>query len=500
MNSEQTAPAAKYRFGDGVSPGLLLGLSMRQAMPLIIGVLWLTVALMAQVPVVGAVGPIAGMVVSFGRWRRAPLHEVAAPGARLLWMRVRSRRVWVRSSLLGSGPGFEHDVPDVLAGIEVFDVPAGWLPGQPLVAVVHDRPGGTLSMVLRVAGEGFAVSSLTEQDGMVGAWGAALAPLARAQCPVARITWQEWSHPVGVAGHRDFLASTGSLTRTDAASVEYRLLLDEQAPFTIAHDVLVTVTVDLRRVRSRRRSTAVASGIEAICDEIRLLVSRLEAADLTVDAPLSSSELCAAIRLRSDPIRTSDGRLNSLRRSLSAAVGKGAVEWGPMAVEPDWFHVRVDGSVHRSFRIATWPMLPVSADWLAPLVVGDAATRTVTIVAEPVPLSKAAQDANRQLTSIEADQQQKEQHGFRLTAREHRRRTDVETRERELAEGHPEFRNVGFVTVTAADLDELDDACARVEQSAAQSMLDLRPLAARQAEGWAASLPLGRSVQRGRWA
>ena len=171
-----------------------------------------------------------------------------------------------------------------------------------------------------------------------------------------------------------------------------------------------------------------------------------------------------------------------------------------MAVESDWFHVRVDGSFHRSFRIATWPMLPVSADWLAPLVVGDAATRTVTIVAEPVPLSKAAQDANRQLTSIEADQQQKEQHGFRLTAREHRRRTDVETRERELAEGHPEFRHVGFVTVTAADLDELDDACARVEQSAAQSMLDLRPLAARQAEGWAASLPLGRSVQRGRWA
>ena len=500
MNSEPTARAARYRFGDGVAPGLLLGLSMRQATPLIIGVLWLTVALMAQVPLVGAVGPVVAMVVSFGRWRRAPLHEVAAPGARLLWRRWRSRRVWVRSSLLGSGPGFEHDVPDVLTGIEVLDVPAAWLPGQPSVAVVHDRPAGTVSMVLRVAGEGFAVGSLLEQDGMVGAWGAALAPLARAQCPVARITWQEWSHPVGVAGHREFLASTGGSARTDAAFVEYRRLLDQQAPFTIAHDVLVTVTVDLRRVRSRRRSTAVEAGVESVCDEVRLLTSRLETGDLRVDAPLSSAELSAAIRLRSDPIRVCDGRLNTLRRSLSAAVGKGAVEWGPMAVEPDWFHLRVDGSVHRSFRIATWPMLPVAADWLAPLLVGDAATRTVTVVAEPVPLSRAAQDANRQLTSIEADQQQKEKHGFRLTAREHRRRTDVETRERELAEGHPEFRHVGFVTVTAADLDQLDDACARVEQAAAQSMLDLRPLAARQAEGWVASLPLGRSVQRGRWA
>lgn len=86
-----------------------------------------------------------------------------------------------------------------------------------------------------------------------------------------------------------------------------------------------------------------------------------------------------------------------------------------------------------------------------------------------------------------------------MTARERRRQSDVETRERELAEGHPLFRHVGFVTVTAPSLDDLDDACTRVEQAAAQSLIDLRPLAARQAEGWAASLPLGRSVRNGSW-
>jgi hypothetical protein len=170
-----------------------------------------------------------------------------------------------------------------------------------------------------------------------------------------------------------------------------------------------------------------------------------------------------------------------------------------MAVEPGWFEVRVDGSWHRSFAIAGWPMLPVGADWMAPLLTVDDVTRTVSIVLEPVPLTAAAQDANRQLTSIEADHQQKERHGFRLTARERRRQSDVETRERELAEGHPLFRHVGVVTVTAATLDELDDACHRVEQAAAQSLLDVRPLAARQAEGWVASLPLGRSARQGMW-
>ena len=161
--------------------------------------------------------------------------------------------------------------------------------------------------------------------------------------------------------------------------------------------------------------------------------------------------------------------------------------------------VRVDGCTHRSYFVASWPMLPVRADWMGPLLTVDGTTRTVTIVMEPVALTAAAQDANRQLTSIEADQQQKERHGFRLTARERRRHDDVEAREHELAEGHPLFRHVGLVTVTAPNLDLLDEAAATVEQAAAQSMLDLRPLAARQSEGWVASLPLGRSVRQGKW-
>jgi hypothetical protein len=184
-------------------------------------------------------------------------------------------------------------------------------------------------------------------------------------------------------------------------------------------------------------------------------------------------------------------------QSLAAAAGRGGLDWGPIAVEPGWFHVRVDDAIHRSYVMAGWPMLPVTADWLGPLLTVDGAIRTVTVVLEPVPLAAAASDANRQLTSIEADLQQKERHGFRLTARERRRHDDVETRERELAEGHPLFRHVGIVTVTALDERSLDEACATVEQAAAQSLVDLRPLAARQAEGWVASLPLGRSVRPG---
>ena len=157
--------SVRYRFGDGARAGLLLGLGLRQALPLVIGVLWLTVWLMAQVPMVGIVGPLVGLVVSFGRWRRAPLLEVAVPGARLAWFRWRGRRAWVRRSLLAAGPGFEHQLPPALSGLELLDAPALWPGSDTPVAVVRDRPAGTVSMVVRVSATGFAVASLAEQDG-----------------------------------------------------------------------------------------------------------------------------------------------------------------------------------------------------------------------------------------------------------------------------------------------------------------------------------------------
>jgi hypothetical protein len=490
-------PSARYRFGDGARAGVLLGLGLRQALPVVLGMLWLTLWLMAQLPLVGIFGPLVGVVVSFGRWKRAPLFDVAAPGTRLAIARWRRRRTWVRRPLLAAGPGFEHDLPAPLAGVELLDAPALWPGSEMPVGVVRDRRASTVSMVLRITATGFAVASLREQDGLVAGWGAVLAPLARARCPVCRVTWQEWCHPVGVSAHRTFLTSTQPAATTPA-SADYEMLLVAQDPSTIAHEVLVTVTVDLRRVRATRGRSTTDAAIAVLGDETRLLCSRVEAAGMHVDAVLGTMELSTAVRLRSDPGR---GRqLDTLRTSLAAATGRGGVEWGPMAVDADWFHTRVDGAVHRTYRIVGWPMLPVAADWLGPLLCGDAATRTVTVVMEPVPLTRAAQDANRQLTSIEADQQQKERHGFRLTAREHRRHADVEAREQELVSGHPEFRHVGFVTVTAPSIDELDDVASQVEQSAAQAMLDLRPLAARQAEGWVASLPLGRSVRAGGWA
>ncbi len=50
-----TSPA-RYRFSDGARIGVLLGMSMRQALPIVVGVHWLTLMLMAGIPIVGILG------------------------------------------------------------------------------------------------------------------------------------------------------------------------------------------------------------------------------------------------------------------------------------------------------------------------------------------------------------------------------------------------------------------------------------------------------------
>ena len=298
-----TSPA-RYRFSDGARIGVLLGMSMRQALPIVVGVLWLTLMLMAGVPIVGTLGPVAGVVVALGRWKRAPLYEVAAPGLRLVTARLTKRSTWTRRSLLAAGPGAAEDLPPALRGLELHEFTVSWHPNERAIGVVHDRPAGTVSAVLPIRAEGFPVASATEQDALLASWGALLAPIARARCPVSRVTWQEWSHPVGVDAHRTFLADAGRDRRHDAANEDYESLLGSVGPFTIAHDVLLTVTLDLRRVRRRRGAPPMNGGVDALFEECRQLVSRGEAAGFATEAPLTAPELATQVRRRSDPARS----------------------------------------------------------------------------------------------------------------------------------------------------------------------------------------------------
>lgn len=515
-----TATVRTYRFGDSSTPGVLLGLSVRQAVPVIAGVLWLAAALQAPLgalaPVSGLAGLAVGGFVAFGRWRGAPVTEISGPGLRLSARHGAGRKRWTRAVLLGTPTGTPRaePVPPTLAGLELLSLPltAAGSEDSTTMAVVRDRRCGTLTAVLSVSGNGFPLATQLEQDAMLSRWDSALSTFASDQSPVTRVVWQESLTPTRGATdiplpaptteppggqHRggttqaqiDAAADPATAEMTEAAA-DYRSLVTQQAP--AAREVLVTLTVDQRRVRAPRQRTPRArlhAALDVLAEETKLFRTRLGSAGLSVQAPLDTASLATIVRRRSDP--SCAGQL----ATLAAAAGRATPEWAPMAVEARWGRVRVDGAWHRSYRIAGWPALGVPADWLSPLLTGTDVTRTVTVIMAPVPLSQSARTADREAMAREADADSRARRGFRTTAQDRKRLSEVEARERELAQGHAEFRFVALVDVCAFDEEGLDDATATIEQAAAQSLLDLRPLDARHELAWVASLPLGRNVK-----
>src|SRR5581483_12052768 len=169
------------------------------------------------------------------------------------------------------------------------------------------------------------------------------------------------------------------LTRTVATDA-YRELVTEATNTSASHEVLVTVTVDVRRLRGRgrRRSERCAAATDVLLEELRLLDGRLRAAGLSADPPLSPAELADAIRRRFDP----HGCVLPARpESLAAAAGVvRTLRAAPLATEATWSHVRVDGTLHRTFWVAEWPRLDVPPNWMEPLLLHPGAVRTVSVV------------------------------------------------------------------------------------------------------------------------
>ncbi len=491
--------ARTYRFGDASPPGVLLGLPLRQAVPVVAGIVWLAACLQTPLSIPGGlVGLVVGFVVAFGRWRGSPIADTLGPAARIAVNTRVGRGTWHRPSLLGAGG---EVLPPVLDGLELIEgrAGAGTVAGVGLggMAVIRDRRRHTLTGVTCVTGRGFPLAAADDQDRMLAGWGAALSPFARPRCPVSQVTWQAWSGPADLADHEAFLAATGAAAEArdgEGPLLDYLALVDQQADTTRALRVLVTVTVDQRRVRRQGHASRLDAGVDALAEELDRLRQRLEAAGLAGSAPLDHATLTSTIRLRSDPTRVA--QLSTLSRSLAAAAGRGSTEWGPMTVEPAWGHVRVDGTLHRTYRVAGWPQLPVPADWLGALLNEATVTRTVCVVMEPVPITQSARTADREAMAREADAEAKGRRGFRITALDRQRLSRVEDRERELAEGHAEFRFTGLIDITAPDPETLEDASGAIEQAAAQSLIDLRPLDARHDQAWVACLPLGRNLTR----
>ncbi len=67
------------------------------------------------------------------------------------------------------------------------------------------------------------------------------------------------------------------------------------------------------------------------------------------------------------------------------------------------------------------------------------------------------------------------------------------------AAGHGLIRFTAYITVTAVEPDQLDDACAELQASAAAAGVELRRMYGAQDVGFALTLPAGIGLPKRRW-
>lgn len=459
--SRPASGSTRYRFGPRERGGSLAGWRPGQIITVAVGLLFGVLVLRAE-PNAAGVAAAIGVLVLYGAMATVPVAgrtgDEWLPVA-VCWVARRSRGpgAWGRGGGRGMG-----------ALRAVCLLRAGWQD----MGLVHDRAAHTLTAALSVRGRSFALLGPDEQDRRVGAWSSVLASLAREGSPVHRIQWVAASFPDDGRGVHAFVAAEAVADSASACAVSYEGLLADMDSRACTHDVVLAIQV--------RVTKTVEVATAALAREVGSLARLLNDADVQVESVLSAEDLAHQLRRTYEPNPGDPG----------APMDD---PW-PMAMEESWSQVRVDGMVHATFWVAEWPRVEVRSDFLAPLLLGSARA-TLAVVMQPLGSDVAVRKVEASRTADLADSELRRRGGFVSTARHARESEVLARREAELSEGHASFRYAGFVTISAANEEDLAAACDAVQHSAGQSRLALRRLYGDQASAYTCTLPLCRGLR-----
>jgi len=444
-----------------VAIALVVGVGVLRASASAIGVVGAVMALGIGVGV--ATWPLAGRTAE--QWAPDAWRHLVALG-------LRSRR--------GPGPFTGVRLIRVDPGTSGADGAAGR--GTAGIGVFHDRSRRTFTAVLGVSVSGFVLLGDADKVRRVDAWSGVLASLARDGSAVHRLQWVERVVPDGVPPGTAPVERGNEWAGLGSARASYEALVTAEGHVSLHHEVLLAVSVhagrSARAVRSAGGGDAAACAV--VLREVAALRRRLTDASIDVGAVLSPDRLAATVR-----------EAYGIGRASHPA---GDLWPWPMGVAAQWGRFRADGTWHATYWVAEWPRTDAGPDFLGPLLLSSEVRRTMAVVMEPLGPIEAARKVERARTSDIADAELRRRGGFLATARRRREEEILASRELELADGHAQYRFSGYMTVTAADPDELEEACGRVEQAAGQAGLELRRCYGDQANTFLCTLPLGRGL------
>ncbi|MGY2876375.1 hypothetical protein ACVW00_003565 [Marmoricola sp. URHA0025 HA25] len=481
--------APTYTFGRRDRGGLLLGFKATQLTTLAAGF----GAVLIGVLTAGTTGALTGFTILIGAGFLAlfpvqgrALVDWARPIANHLHARTLGSS---RSRYLGGVNALHRckdlrlDLPGLGQQVRVYQA----RPFDGPVAAV--RVGDRWTIILKVRGRNYVLADSATQERRIADWGALLSQCGQEGSRIAAIQWLERTVPD--SGH-DLAAwwhQHGDPTQPYAAANAE--LLEQAGPAATRHESFFAVSLDAHKLKRpiRQAGGGPEGTTKVLLAEVTWIRQALTRADIDVIGTVDADDLARIVRSQYDPLSATRYEEHDRTPVLGTA--------GPMAAVAHWDHYQTDTGLHAVYWIAEWPSVPVEAAWIYPLISLGGIRRTVSVTAEPIPPSRSMRELRSQRVAKRADEAQRQRLGQVETAQDDEEYAALERRERELVRGHTEYRYTGWLTVTATTRDELESACAMVEQAAVRSALEVRRVYGEVDQAFLrASLPLTQGVAR----
>lgn len=439
---------------------------------------------------------VAPLYLSFGVGALVTVHGVSAPKMAGIWTMKQIRHATgatkqvfrpERARVVGT-----LNLPGIRASVQIWDVDE--------IACVYDPHNRTVSVTAELEVQGFLMHDSPERLDLSQHWSRVLASLTQ-RPGMKRVTLQERTLPTTIRSAREHYTQVSrrhSLEESSPVAMNYETVMDRSERFAVAHRNYITFTLDLVTMNAQVKALGGGrEGAQALAlIETRTLSDAMTTARVHVRKWLSVRDVGALARIAFDPESAAN-----VQNRVDEQAGVDSVAMGPMYLEePKGSNrlVRTDSGVHTTMWIHEWPRSDAPVGFVSPIVfarhphTGEAVSHILSLVLTPVPLKRALKRVRDEKKVWRGNEKLRAKRGVDGSAADEADWIALEKEEQELVAGHGEFRFGGYLTVTAADEGQLDQALAGIRNALAQAEMEAQILYCQQAEALMVSaLPLG---------
>lgn len=373
------------------------------------------------------------------------------------------------------------------------------------LGIVKDDLDGTFVAVLEVRGDTFALLDSSEQAQRILGFGAVLNSLCRADSPLSRVQILQRVIPEsGDPLRREW--NTRGRQDSPIAAAAYEELIGVQGRTGQRHESYVVLRLDPRRVPAGIKAAGGGDeGAAAVLfSEITRVNRGLRSAGITVRGWLPPRGIAYVVRTAFDPAATATldrrggGAGDVQGGDPGAPSGVDPIAAHPMAARAARTYYATNNAAHRTWWIAEWPRAEsgVPAGFLEPMLLQLGSRRTFSIVLEPLPYKAAQKRITLDASADESRFTMNNRIRRRTKRSDVREAEDVLRREAELVEGFANYRFLGFASLTASTLEDLEAQAGALEAALNQSSVEPQVVHWEQDQAFsAAALPLARGLR-----